>query len=82
MDHVTVDERARAALSEVKSLVEVRDADGRVIGFFAPVALEHAARYAEAAAQTDPLAARKPAREGPTKTTAEVLDQLRSLERG
>jgi hypothetical protein len=68
------------SLRELKSLVEVRDEAGIVIGFFAPVALEHAARYAAAAAAIDPMAAKRAAKEGPGKTTAEVLDYLHTLE--
>ena len=80
MQSVTADAPMKAALGQVKELAVVRDADGTVLGFFAPVALEHAARYAEAAASIDPTLHKRQAKDGPTRTTAEVLEHLKSLE--
>jgi hypothetical protein len=80
MQSVVTNETLPDALMKAKTLVEVRDTNGMVIGFFAPVALEHASRYAEAAAAMDPMAARRAAKEGPGKTTAEVLEYLQTLE--
>lgn len=79
MQSITATGPMKDSLREVKSLVEVRGEAGTVIGFFAPVALEHAPRYAAAAA-IDPMAAKRAAKEGPGKTTAEVLDYLHTLE--
>jgi len=62
------------------SLVEVRDEKGIVIGFFAPVSLEHAPRYAEAAAALDPIMAKRASKEGPVRSTAEVHAYLSTLE--
>jgi hypothetical protein len=80
MQSIVASGAMKESLRDAKTLVEVRDEQGAVIGFFAPVALEHAARYAEAAAAMDPMAAKRAAKEGGGKTTAEVLDHLRSLE--
>ena len=66
-------------LAEAKELVEVRDGSGKVIGFFAPSSMQHAAQYAKAAAQTDRTAIQRAKEEnGPNRTTAEVLERLRS----
>jgi len=80
MQSLTVDDALAPAMRQVKELAEVRDGQGNLIGFFAPVSLEHAARYAQAAAAADPLAAKQPKNNGPAATTAEVLERLRSLE--
>jgi hypothetical protein len=77
MQFITADDAMKAKLSEAKTLVAVRDSSGTVIGFFAPVSLEHAARYAEAAAAIAPLAHKRSPKEGPSRTTAEVLEHLR-----
>jgi hypothetical protein len=79
MQSVTADAPMKAALGQVKELAVVRDEDGTVLGFFAPVALEHAARYAEAAANIDPTLHKRRTENGPNRTTAEVLEYLKSL---
>jgi hypothetical protein len=82
MISVAVDEKLANSLTAPATLVEVRDAAGRVIGFFAPVTMELAEKYASAAGQLYPVkpgsvsAMRRP------KTTAEVLEHLRTLESG
>ena len=58
-----------AKLSSAAGLVEVCDEAGRVLGFFAPVSMELADKYAQAAAQLYPVKQRR------SKTTAEVLEQ-------
>ena len=59
----------------------VRDPAGRVIGFFAPITMELADRYARAAAQAYPVKdLRKGDPNGKGYTTAEVLEHLKSLE--
>jgi hypothetical protein len=49
MQSVTVDEAAANALGQLTGMVEVRDENGTVLGYYAPVPPEHAARYAGAA---------------------------------
>ena len=67
-------------LQGATELVEIRDPSGAVIGFFAPVQMERAARYAQAAAATDPLEIRRRKEAGnQAQTTQEVLNQLHSL---
>lgn len=77
---VHADNAMKAELRKATSLAQVCDTDGTVIGFFAPVSLENAARYAEAAARIDPMLHKRQPKDGPTKTTAEVLEHLKTLE--
>jgi hypothetical protein len=78
---LTVDDNVLALLRQAKGLAEIRDASGTIVGFFAPVSLERAHLYAQAAAQADPaeIKRRKEAG-GKTHTTQEVMEHLRSLE--
>lgn len=80
MQSIVATDAFKETLAGAKSLVEVRDSTGVVIGFYAPVALENAARYAEAAAAIDPMASKRPAKSGPAMTTSEVLNFLQTLE--
>jgi hypothetical protein len=80
MQFITADDAMKEKLSEAKTLVAVRDVDGTVIGFFAPASREHAAFYAAAAASIDPMAHKRSPKEGPSRTTAEVLEYLKGLE--
>lgn len=80
MQSIVATDAVKETFAGAKSLVEVRDSAGVVIGFFAPVALEHAARYAEAAAAIDPLASKRQTKSGLTMTTPEVLNFLQTLE--
>jgi hypothetical protein len=82
MQTVTVDGPVAEELSKAEALVEVRDAAGKMLGFFAAVKMDQAAEYAQAAAGVDPWALLR-ARQGPlnSRSTAEVLEHLRSLER-
>jgi hypothetical protein len=83
MSHLTVDDATLALLGQAKDLVELRDGSGRVIGFFAPVSLEQAHRYAAAAARVDPTEMQRRKSDGqPGRSTAEVLQHLQSLEAG
>ena len=76
------DETMLAILAQAKELAEIRDASGKVIGFFAPIALPQAGQYANAAAHIDPAAIQRAKEEkGPGRTTAEVLENLKSLEK-
>jgi hypothetical protein len=80
---VTAPVEIAGILGEAKELVEIRDSSGKVIGFFAPSSMQHAAQYAKAAAQTDRAVIQRAKEEsGPNRTTAEVLERLRALENG
>jgi hypothetical protein len=50
MVRLTADEATMAVLRMAKELAEIRDSNGTVVGFFAPVGLERAHHYAQAAA--------------------------------
>ena len=56
MQSVTVADSVADELSKAEALVEVRDASGKMLGFFAAVKMDQAAHYAEAAAGVDPWA--------------------------
>ena len=80
---LTADEATLALLSRATELAEIRDASGRTIGFFAPVAVDKAHLYAQAAAHFDPAEnQRRKAEKLPGRTTEQVLEHLRSLEKG
>jgi len=68
---VTADNKLFSELTSCDSLEEVRNEEGVVIGFFAPVRLEYALAAAKAYSTGIP---RVP------KTTSEVLANLESLE--
>lgn len=72
MTTISVDAKTRERLVEPAGLVAVTGPDGAVIGFFAPVNLDHADQYAELAAKAFA------AKQGP-KSTAEVIAALRAL---
>jgi hypothetical protein len=77
---LTADDALLALLRQANGLAEIRDASGTIVGFFAPVSLERAHLYAQKAAQIDPTEIqRRKAAGGPTHTTTEVLEHLRSL---
>jgi hypothetical protein len=81
MRSLTVDGAVLAVLSQADGLTEIRDAAGRVVGFLAPVSVERAHLYAEAAARIDPTAIRRRKEAGgQTYTTREVLARLQSLD--
>lgn len=73
MQSVVPDPAAVELFKKVNGLAEVRDAQGRVIGFYAPVHLKHAFAYAQAA---DRLTAGGDPKE---QTTKEVFLRLQSL---
>jgi hypothetical protein len=82
MQTVTVDGPTAEELGKAEALVEIRDASGKMLGFFAAVKMDQAAEYAQAAAGIDPWALLRARREPETvRTTAEVLEHLQSLER-
>ncbi len=77
---LTADDGMLAILSQANDLVEIRDANGKVIGFFAPIAFKDAQDYAKAAALFDraEIERRKASKEK-GHTTREVFEQLKSL---
>jgi len=78
---LTADDNMLAVLRQAQGLAEIRDASGTVVGFFAPVSVERAHLYAQAAAQIDPTEVkRRKEAGGETHTTQQVLEHLRSLE--
>ncbi len=82
MTSLTADDHLLALLKPVKELAEIRDSSGNVIGFFAPVAVEHAAHYVNAASKINPADIQRAKQEpGPGRTTADVLNHLKSLEK-
>jgi hypothetical protein len=77
MTSLVADDAMLAVLGQAKGLAEIRDSNGKVIGFFAPVALEKAHLYAEAAARIDPVEMhRREQDRQPGHTTEEVLERL------
>jgi hypothetical protein len=82
MKSVIVDGLVAEELSNAEALVEVRDATGKMLGFFAAVKMDQAAQYAEAAAGIDPWALLRARREpGNGRSTADVMERLQGLER-
>jgi hypothetical protein len=82
MQLVTVDGSVAEQLGKAEALVEVRDASGKMLGFFAAVKMDQAAEYAQAAAGVDPWALLRARSEpGTGRSTAEILQRLKSLER-
>jgi hypothetical protein len=69
-----------AILNQAKDLAEIRDPDGKVVGFFAPSALKDAPDYARLAALFDheEIERRKASKEK-GYTTREVFEHLKSL---
>ncbi len=83
MNTVTADSSLQQSLDVFSGLTEIRDSNGRVIGYFSPATPDKAAAaYAQAAAHFDAeeMKRRKDSRDKGL-TTAEVLDRLKSLER-
>jgi hypothetical protein len=81
MISLVADEAMLAVLRHANEVAEIRDSAGAIIGFFAPVSLEHAHLYAKAAAQINPQEIqRRKDKQGKYYTTQEVLDHLKSLE--
>ncbi len=80
MTQFIASEAVVALLKEAKSLVEIRDGGGQVIGYYAPVSMPDARENADWAAQIDPveLARRKqPGRR--TFTTRQVFEHLLTM---
>ena len=80
MIQVIADAGVQSTLAGVMETVEVRGAQGELLGYFSPASPEAARFYAEAASRLNPqeLSRRRLARET-AFTTADVLDHLQSL---
>ena len=81
MTRIIADEEMLSVLGGAKQLIEIGDPNGNVIGFFAPVSLAHASRYAESAARIDrkELDRRFSAEHGKGRSLREVYEQLLTL---
>lgn len=80
MSSIIADAAMAAILKQAQTLTEIRDGNGQVIGFFAPIAIPNAQAYANAATHLDPGLARERSRkEGKVFTTKEVFEKLMSL---
>ena len=83
MNYLTADEELLDRLRGIVEPVEIRDPDGKVLGHYTPVVSpEQRERYEKARQLFDPeeIKRRKAAEHGQGKTTAEVLEYLKSLE--
>jgi hypothetical protein len=77
---ITADAAMLAKLRAANGLAEIRDGDGTVLGFYAPVSVDQAARYAAAAARIDRSELeRRKAEEIGGYTTREVFEHLKTL---
>jgi hypothetical protein len=73
---ITADDKLVSELAMCNSVVEIRNKEGVVIGFFAPLRLEYAEQYASVAAKTYSTGIHRA-----SKSTSEVLADLKSLEK-
>jgi hypothetical protein len=81
MNAITADPVTLELLGKLDRLTEIRDAQGKTLGFYAPADDLEQLRYAEAAAHFDPCEIERRKTSGGKKyTTKEVLDHLNSLE--
>ncbi len=80
MIQLTGDDVVVALLSRVQNdLAEIRDPSGKVIGYYAPVALDHARLYADIAAHIDREELNRRKNDGEKgHTTREVFEHLLS----
>jgi hypothetical protein len=80
MSSIVADEKMLSLLSHVTGVTEIRDPNGKTIGFFAPAPLENADLRAKVAAHISPEELRR-RRESklPGHTTREVLEHLKTL---
>jgi hypothetical protein len=76
---LTVGEAVQACLGGLTQPVELRGADGNVLGYFTPLTTSTARRYAAARAHFDPeVSRRRGADDAPRYTTAEVIKRMES----
>lgn len=80
MNIITADAAMHATLGRLDQSVEIRDANGNVIGYFTPASQPNARLYSEAAAHFDPeeMKRREESFEGGC-TTPELLERLKKL---
>ena len=80
MVSVTADSSMQAELERLDQTAEVRDASGRLIGYFTPAALREADLYRRARQHFDAAENQRRKNEAhESYTTGEVLEHLRSL---
>ena len=80
MTTITAKGAMLTVLRQAHGLAEIRDPEGKVLGFFAPVEVSHAPQYAGAAASIDRAElARRKASEKTGRTTREVFERLKTL---
>jgi len=79
MENVTVGPELATDLARTDGIVEVRDPDGMVVGYFAPLRVEHAIHYADAAAASMAHCVKVMNDPRPKVTTAELLTHLNTL---
>lgn len=80
MTRLIANDALLAFLNQTEDLAEIRDASGKVIGYYAPAAAGHAARRAGLAAQIDPEEIRRrKAEPGQRLSTVEVFEHLLSI---
>lgn len=79
MNRIYLDDALQSKLDELRTQTELCDKDGHLLGYFIPAGLSDREIYAwvEAQASNDEIERRK--QESGSKTTAEVLEYLRSL---
>ena len=79
MVQVIANDAVRALFGELKETAEIRDEHGGLVGYFLPAASDEARLRQKVMAQYDPAEiARRKASGEPGRTTAEVLERLRT----
>lgn len=71
MTHIVVDDEQAKLLAQACGTVEIRDSHGKQLGYVAPVFTD----------EDIAIAKRRLASDEPRRTTQQVLERLRSLER-
>ena len=80
MTTMTPNADALAFLRQASDLVEIRDPEGGIVGYFAPVSMERAHLHVQTAARIDRAEiARRKASHPTGRTTREVFERLQSL---
>jgi hypothetical protein len=80
MSVINADSYVLGILAGVQQLTEVRDSNGRTVGYYAPASLQDAASVARTAASFDRDEIERIKRDGgPTVTTRQLFQQLQNL---
>lgn len=80
MSSLTANETLQALLSGVTERTEIRDPDGKLLGYFTPMSQEIAEKYERAKKLFDPAEAkRRKELEGERLTTEQVITKLKAL---